>query len=426
IDRKVAVKAFRLLEHYDLETVNRNISREIGILRILRHNNIVPLWGIATGFGRMPELRCLVSPWMPNGTLTAYLTSNRDDLTVLDRSRMLEDVSAGLRYLHSESVIHGDITGANILIDRRGHARLIDFGLSTIVQPLIDQSHLAISSVRHGAIRYAAPELVLSDDTHESPVPLEKTDIYSFGCVMLEVLSGRLPWSEIRREVVIRTTMLQGRGPQRPDCHLEIVDSDWNFIQKCLQSGPELRPSAEKVLEFVTHRLSSPDSCSRPPDDPSDDTPDDFPGASPHGGSDDSDTLEQPPDSPPLHSDHKLKTLVTVADNSSASTSSAPAISVPAFSYNDTGVSNTSEPTDHSLEEFQCTWEGPKGLYCNDRIRDRDFPSHLREVHVTTGPASSIVTCRWRGCNMALRKDCLWRHVKEKHLGIRRGGGKIG
>jgi serine/threonine protein kinase len=83
---------------------------------------------------------------------------------------------------------------ANILIDKRGHARLIDFGLSTIVQPLIDRSHLAISSVRHGAIRYAAPELVLSDGTRESSVPLEKTDIYSFGCIMLEV-SGWIGYS---------------------------------------------------------------------------------------------------------------------------------------------------------------------------------------------------------------------------------------
>ncbi|KAG1720957.1 kinase-like domain-containing protein [Suillus occidentalis] len=254
----VAVKAFRFSERDDLEKINRNISREIGILRILRHNNIVPLWGIATGFGRMPELRCLVSPWVPNGTLTAYLTSNHNDLTVLDRSRMLEDVSAGLRYLHSESVMHGDITGANILIDKRGHARLIDFGLSTIVQPLIDRSHLAISSVRHGAIRYAAPELVLSDGTRESPVPLEKTDIYSFGCIMLEVLSGRLPWSEIQRETRIIVTMSQGCGPQRPDGHPAIIDLDWNFIQKCLQFKPELRPSAEEVLEFVLHRFSSP------------------------------------------------------------------------------------------------------------------------------------------------------------------------
>jgi serine/threonine protein kinase len=192
----VAVKAFRLLGCYDLEKINRKISREIGILKILRHRNIVPLYGIATGFGRMSELRCLVSPWMPNGTLNEYLTSNHNDLTVLDRSRMLEDVSAGLRYLHSVPVMHGDITGANILIDNGGHARLIDFGLSTIVQPLLGQSHLVATSIRKGATHYAAPELVRSGFAESGPIELdnvpdlgslEKIDIYSFGCVMLQV-----------------------------------------------------------------------------------------------------------------------------------------------------------------------------------------------------------------------------------------------
>ncbi|KAG1890512.1 kinase-like domain-containing protein [Suillus fuscotomentosus] len=297
----VAVKAFRLPERYDLETLNRKISREIGILRILRHNNIVPLWGIATGFGRISELRCLVSPWMPNGTLNVYLVSNHNELSPLDRSRMLEDVSAGLRYLHSISIMHGDITRANILIDKGGHARLIDFGLSTITQPLIDQSHLAATSICPGAIRYAAPELVLPDNTREIPVPLEKADIYSFGCIMLQILSGRRPWSEIPSEAFIIVSISQGCGPQRPDGQPTIINSDWKFIQKCLQSGPELRPSADEVLDFVMHRFSSPDPChgSGPPDDPSDDGPDNDPGASPHGGSNESDTVEQPPGSPP-------------------------------------------------------------------------------------------------------------------------------
>ncbi|KAG1792982.1 kinase-like domain-containing protein [Suillus plorans] len=398
ISALVAVKAFRLPERYDLETLNRKISREIGILRILRHNNIVPLWGIATGFGRISELRCLVSPWIPNGTLNVYLVFNHNDLTPLDRSRMLEDVSAGLRYLHSISVMHGDITGANILIDEGGHARLIDFGLSTITQPLIDQSHLAATSIRPGAIRYAAPELVLPDNTRELPVPLEKADIYSFGCIMLQILSGRRPWSEISSEAFIIVSISHGRGPQRPDGQPTIIDSDWKFIQRCLQSEPELRPSADEVLDFVMHRLSSPDPChgSGPPDDPSDDRPDNDPGASPHGGSnesdtveqppgspsgreskpsiwlkprisyrhggsfsthsgtapnnpddtpdndpgaslhggsDDSDTAERPPDSPPLYPDDELKSLFTVADNLSASTSTAPAFSVPSFSH---------------------------------------------------------------------------------------------
>jgi serine/threonine protein kinase len=98
----------------------------------------------------MPESRCLVTPWIPNGTLNAYLASNHDVLTVVARSRMVKDVGAGLCYLHSVRVVHGDITGANILIDEGGRARLIDFGLSTIVQPLLGQSHLAATSIHPG------------------------------------------------------------------------------------------------------------------------------------------------------------------------------------------------------------------------------------------------------------------------------------
>jgi len=73
----------------------------------------------------------------------------------------------------------------NILIDNGGNARLIDFGLSSFIQPPLSQFHLATTSTRHDAIRYAAPELLTSDDFRD--LPSEKVDIYSFGCVMLQV-----------------------------------------------------------------------------------------------------------------------------------------------------------------------------------------------------------------------------------------------
>ncbi|KAG2141687.1 kinase-like domain-containing protein [Suillus bovinus] len=237
-----------------LLTIIQKISREIGILTILRHKNIVPLLGTVTGFGRRPELPSLVTPWIPNGTLNVYLTSKHNDLSARDRSRMLEDVSAGLCYLHSVPVVHGDITGANILIDERGQAKLIDFGLSTV---LYGQSHLAATSIHAGAIRYAAPEL-LSDDVGD--LPLEKSDIYSFGCVMLQILSGRHPWSEIKSqnsEYGIYGLKRQGHSPQRPNGHPAIMDSDWDIIQKCLQLKSDLRPSADEVFDFVMRRLCS-------------------------------------------------------------------------------------------------------------------------------------------------------------------------
>lgn len=101
--------------------------------------------------------------------MDAYIASNHNDLTELDRLRMVKDVSAGLCYLHSVHVVHGDMTG---VIDERGCAKLIDFGLSTIVRPVLGQSHLVATSIHPGAIRYAAPELILSDDV--IGLPLEK------------------------------------------------------------------------------------------------------------------------------------------------------------------------------------------------------------------------------------------------------------
>ncbi|KAG1727232.1 kinase-like domain-containing protein [Suillus lakei] len=306
---KVAVKAFKCPESYHSKKINRKIRREIGIVKTLRHNNIVPLLGTATGFGRRPELRCLVTPWIPNGTLNTYLASNRN-LSKLDRSRMLEDVSAGLRYLHSLHIVHGDITGANILIDEGGHARLIDFGLSTLVRPLLGQSYMAATSINPGAIRYAAPELVLSDDVYD--LPLKKTDLYSFGCVMLQILSGRHPWSEVKSEkpeLRIVVLISQGCSPERPNGHPAIMDSDWAIIQKCLQSRPELRPSADEVLDFVMHRVSLSDSSS-PSDDPPDDAQDGFPAASPYDDSDDSDTTEQSYNGPPPQPGDELTNVI--------------------------------------------------------------------------------------------------------------------
>ncbi|KAG2047851.1 kinase-like protein [Suillus hirtellus] len=430
ISALVAVKAFKLPEHYDLEKLNRKINREIGILKILHHDNIVPLLGIATGFGYKPELRCLVSPWMPNGTLNAYLVSNHDHLTVLDRSRMLEDVSAGLRYLHSKAVMHGDITGANILIDKGGHARLIDFGLSTITQPLLGQSHLAVTSIHHGAIPYAAPELILPDTTCD-PGLVEKIDIYSFGCVMLQILSGRPPWSEIKsaRLVACITNLIsQGRRPQRPDGHPRIIDSDWKFIQKCWQSEPHLRPSANEVLDFVMHKFSSPDSCSGPP---SDDGPDNDPRASPCGGSNESDTAEKPLESLPLHPDHGPRTFFTVTDSLftpaeslSASTSSTSIFSTPRLSCNDSsnaisGSSTRREPMSHTPSEmFQCMWVSSHGLRCNDLFLGYNLSAHLREAHGIRGSYKSRVICMWDGCNVEFSRESFWRHVEDKHLGI--------
>ncbi|KAG1731284.1 hypothetical protein EDB19DRAFT_1340567 [Suillus lakei] len=73
---------------------------------------------------------------------------------------------------------------------------------------------------------------------------------------MLQILSGRHPWSEIKSDHYIIGMIFQGCSPPRPDGHPAILDSDWNITQKCLQSRPELRPSADEVLDLVCTRTT--------------------------------------------------------------------------------------------------------------------------------------------------------------------------
>ncbi|KAF8836883.1 kinase-like protein [Paxillus ammoniavirescens] len=155
------------------------LHRELSVWARLENENILPFYGVAFGFGPLPALVC---PWAANGTLHRYLTDH-GDLNLMDRLKLLCDIANGLDYLHGQEVIHGDLTSANVLISAAGRASLSDFGLSTIHQEFLGTSYFTDSS--RGHVRWAAPELF--DPANRSAILNEKTDIYSFGSLMLQV-----------------------------------------------------------------------------------------------------------------------------------------------------------------------------------------------------------------------------------------------
>ncbi|KAF8833035.1 kinase-like protein, partial [Paxillus ammoniavirescens] len=169
--------------------------REIKVWHGLRHSNIVPLLGIAYGFGSAIST---VSPWISGGPLHTYLETRDTDLRLFDRFNLLQDVATGLHYLHSFPVVHGDLTSGNVLIDGDGKARLCDFGLCAVLGGLSGGSSFALTTCRPGAIEWAAPELVL---TPESVQPGPANDIFSFGCIMFQV-TILIPWNSEHWEVM--------------------------------------------------------------------------------------------------------------------------------------------------------------------------------------------------------------------------------
>ncbi|KAG1721530.1 kinase-like domain-containing protein [Suillus lakei] len=124
--KEVAVKIFNMAPHIGRaqEKINHGIRREIHTwLKLRDSTNIVPLFG----FANFPEhaLPALVSEWMPSGTLYDYLEKPAE---IIAKVNLTKGVADGLKYLHSNNVVHGDLhpTGS-------GNARLTDFGLATVV-----------------------------------------------------------------------------------------------------------------------------------------------------------------------------------------------------------------------------------------------------------------------------------------------------
>lgn len=251
---QVAVKALRFLPSAD---DIRRIRREIKIWMKLKHQNIVPFIGVTAGFGP-PETISLVSPWIPNGTLTNFLETYGGKLPLMSKLWLLHDIATGLNYLHSFPLIHGDLTGSNVLINTEGMACLVDFGLSTVIGGLEGGSSIAPLSHRPGAIRWTARELL---DPEISCSPTPKSDIYSFGSVMLQILSNRFPWYTVRgimAECRIIAKLMGGQTPPRPD-DPPISEKHWALISECWRpiSSTESRPTAVQLIDTIGQEIAN-------------------------------------------------------------------------------------------------------------------------------------------------------------------------
>ncbi|GKV12245.1 hypothetical protein SLEP1_g23418 [Rubroshorea leprosula] len=160
---------------------------ELSIIGTLRHRNLVRLQGWCQEKGEI----LLVYDLMPNGSLDKALFEARTPLPWSHRRKILLGVASALAYLHQEcenQVIHRDVKTSNIMLDEGFNARLGDFGLARQVEH--DKSPDA--TVAAGTMGYLAPEYILTGRA------TEKTDVFSYGAVVLEVASGRRP---IERDV---------------------------------------------------------------------------------------------------------------------------------------------------------------------------------------------------------------------------------
>ncbi|KAG2088081.1 kinase-like domain-containing protein [Suillus discolor] len=238
---EVAVKSLRFssLGEAEAAKINRNLDRELSIWAILEHQYVIRLYGTVIGFG---PFRAFVTPWMPNGTLNSYL--NHADLTAMDNLSLLKQVAEGVKYLHDNDVIHGDLTSDNILVTADGSPRLADFSVSNIMR-----ESKPVYSYHTGALRWAAPELIIYSEGGTVQCATKFSDIYSFGCLMLQVLYGKLPYWWIKTTLQVIPCKFNYQEPINDT--LQIQPHHLTYMRRCWSINPESRPLMEETLAFI-------------------------------------------------------------------------------------------------------------------------------------------------------------------------------
>ncbi|XP_021827509.1 probable serine/threonine-protein kinase PBL21 [Prunus avium] len=261
------VVAIKQLNHDGLQGFQEFIV-EVLMLSLLHHTNLVTLIGYCTD----GDQRLLVYEYMPRGSLEDHLfdlSPDREPLSWDTRIKIAVGAARGLEYLHCKAnppVIYRDLKSANILLDDQFNPKLSDFGLAKLA-PVGDKTH--VSTRVMGTYGYCAPEYAMSGKL------TLKSDIYSFGVVMLELLTGKkaidcskrageqnlVSWSrpflkDRRKFVQLVDPLLQGRFPVRCLHHAVAITA------MCLQEQPTFRPLIGDIvvaLEYLASQSYKPD-----------------------------------------------------------------------------------------------------------------------------------------------------------------------
>lgn len=227
--------------------------KEANILSLVHHRNLVSLIGCCISEGN----RLLVCEYVPNKTLKFHL-DDRDQPTLAwkDRFRIALDSAKGLAYLHEDCqprVIHRDIKAANILLDHSFRAKIADFGIAKYFSD--EKTH--ISTVVKGTYGYLSPEYVSTGQL------TDKSDVFSYGVLLLELITGRRP---IGLADWARPLLKQALEDGKYDVLVDpLLQSYYNPIElgrmvacayACLQHSASLRPSMSQIVRALEGLVS--------------------------------------------------------------------------------------------------------------------------------------------------------------------------
>lgn len=222
------------------------LIKEVQTMKDLDHYNIVQY----LGFEHKDQTYSLFLEYVAGGSISSCLKSygKFDEQLV---KYITKQVLEGLKYLHLNGILHRDLKADNLLLELDGTCKISDFGISKKSHDIY--SNNAELSMQ-GTIFWMAPEVIHSMVEEKKQGYSAKVDIWSLGCVVLEMFAGQRPWSN---EAVISAIYKIGKTKLAPPIPDDISPEAKDFLDKCFTINSDERPTASELLE---HDFMNPDA----------------------------------------------------------------------------------------------------------------------------------------------------------------------
>lgn len=247
-------KKFAIKELKDFDENGENsvsFFREIEALSKANHPAVLHLYGFSLLISREKRYPAIVTEYLSGGTLYDVI-KGRKNITMTEKLIILYGMCEAMHYLHDKlKIVHRDLKPENVMLNSNNEPIICDFGLSKMMS-----EKYMMKSQTAGSPIYMAPEL-LRDEEYS-----DKVDVYSYGIIAYEILTGKLAYPEAKNIKELRSIVLSG---ERPSLENEdnIHQKFKNLIQSCWQDNEALRPTFYELalrfrkMEFVV------DNCNK-------------------------------------------------------------------------------------------------------------------------------------------------------------------
>lgn len=201
-------------------------------MRKVRHKNVVQFIGACT----KPPSLCIVTEFMSGGSVYDYLHKLKGVFKLPSLLKVAIDVSKGMNYLHQNNIIHRDLKAANLLMDENEVVKVADFGVARV------KAQSGVMTAETGTYRWMAPEVI-----EHKPYD-HKADVFSFGIVLWELLTGKLPYEYLTPLQAAVGVVQKGLRPTIPkNSQPKLAE----LLERCWQQDPALRPDFSEIIEIL-------------------------------------------------------------------------------------------------------------------------------------------------------------------------------